>query len=365
MNLSFPLSRGTYYVANGGSGQLTNAHVETLAEHARAYRGQSYAVDIVRLDDRGRRASSFAPSSLSHYASVGDPVLAPCDGRVLQFENDAPDSVPARDGRRMAGNFVLLDCGAAQVFLGHLKQGTVAVRDGEILRAGTRLGAVGNSGNSDEPHLHVHAQAAAAPGATSMFDGEPIPITFYGRPLARNDVVRTAAVPPPTMTETELLYGQLGSTAVALLMLVISVRRRATGLVLFALLFGWASVVNASVALTSPADYLGYAAFVFTDVYRRFIFGFFAQHITVVVLAIAAGQAFIAVALLRGGRWRSAGLAAAVTFLLAIAPFGVGSGLPATLIMALGAGALWGEPVQPRAVIEFVTRQPEMHRRAA
>jgi hypothetical protein len=366
INLSFPLSGGTYYVANGGGGKLANAHIETLADRARAYRGQSYGVDLVRIDDRGFRASVPVPSTLRGYVSVGEPVLAPCDGRVLQAENAAPDTVPPlRDPAHLAGNFVLLECGRAQVFLAHLLQGSVTAQPGHVVRAGTRLGVIGNSGSSDEPHLHVHAQRAAASGAASVLDGAPVPITFDGRPLARNDIVRTAAVPPPAITETELLYEQLVSTIVALFMLVVSIRRRRAGVALFALLFAWAAFTNARVALTSPSVYLEYAAFALSNLYRDFVLGFFAQHVTPLVLTIAAGQAFIAAALLGSRRWRRLGLGGAIAFLVAIAPLGVGSGLPATLIMALGAGALWREPERPRTVIEIVTSGSDIDRRAA
>jgi hypothetical protein len=192
-----------------------------------------------------------------------------------------------------------------------------------------------------------------------------VPVTFYGRALARNDVVRTAAAPQPTMTETALLYAQLGSTIVALFMLIASVRSRTAGRKLFATLFGWAAAINAWTALTSPTDYLGYAGFTVSDLYRGFILGFFGQHITSIVVGIAIGQACIAVALLRGRRWQRVGLTAAIVFLLAIVPLGIGAGVPATVIMALGAGVLWREPATPRAVIELVTTRWETHRRAA
>jgi hypothetical protein len=127
INLAFPLNGATYYVANGGGQPLTNAHVETLAAGKRDYRGQSYAIDVVRIGDRGR---------------TGEPVLSPCNGRVLQVENTAPDMTPpAPDPTRLAGNFVLLDCGAAQVFLGHLKQGSVAVERGQRVQALERIGS--------------------------------------------------------------------------------------------------------------------------------------------------------------------------------------------------------------------------------
>jgi hypothetical protein len=44
---------------------------------------------------------------------------------------------------------------------------------------------VGNSGNSDEPHLHIHAQR---PGVLwDPFKGDPLPMRFEGRFLVRND----------------------------------------------------------------------------------------------------------------------------------------------------------------------------------
>jgi murein DD-endopeptidase MepM/ murein hydrolase activator NlpD len=366
INLSFPLRGGTYYVANGGGGELANAHLKTLSDPAfRDYRGQSYAVDIVRIDDRGLRASGVLPADLKRYASIGEPVLAPCDGTVVTAENAAADMPPpVTDREHLAGNFVFLNCGTAHVLLGHLQQGSVRVQRGDRVAAGQRLGAIGNSGNSDEPHLHVHAQKATL-GTRSLLDARPVPVTFYGRALARNDVVRTTAVPQPTMTETELLYAQLGSTIVALLMLIVSVRSRSAGRKLFAVLFGWAAGTNAWTALASPADYLGYAGLTFSDLYRGFILGFFGQHITPIVVGIAIGQLCIAIALLRDRRWQRIGLAAAVLFLLAIVPLGIGAAVPATVIMALGAGVLWREPATPRAVIELVTTRWETHRRAA
>jgi hypothetical protein len=50
---------------------------------------------------------------------------------------------------------------------------------------GNWLGSVGNSGNTGEPHLHVHAQR---PGpASAPYAGDPLPILFGGRYPVRDD----------------------------------------------------------------------------------------------------------------------------------------------------------------------------------
>jgi murein DD-endopeptidase MepM/ murein hydrolase activator NlpD len=52
------------------------------------------------------------------------------------------------------------------------------------------LGYVGNSGNTDEPHLHIHVQRPGPPSAP--LSGEPRSVTFDGRFLVRNMVVDAA-----------------------------------------------------------------------------------------------------------------------------------------------------------------------------
>ena len=50
------------------------------------------------------------------------------------------------------------------------------------------IGQVGNSGNTSEPHLHIHAQRPAENDA--FLSGEPLPIRLNGRFLVRNDLLR-------------------------------------------------------------------------------------------------------------------------------------------------------------------------------
>lgn len=79
VDLAFPLRGGTYYVISGGSNALMNLHFKTLTdERFHRYRGQSYAVDIVKLNRYGIRSSSPWPRELADYEIFGDAVYAPC-----------------------------------------------------------------------------------------------------------------------------------------------------------------------------------------------------------------------------------------------------------------------------------------------
>jgi Peptidase family M23 len=201
VNLSFPLGPGSYLVVNGGSDIRTNAHLMTLdvgVPRFRAWRGQSYGVDIVKLDAFGFRARGVQPADPKAYAIYGARVLAPCAGQVLTAVDSLPDmQVPEVDREHLAGNHVMLRCvdadsnasphmnSGVEVLLGHLQPGSVQVRAGAPVAVGDWLGSVGNSGNTGEPHLHVHAQRPGPFGAP--LGGDPLPLLFDGRFPVRGD----------------------------------------------------------------------------------------------------------------------------------------------------------------------------------
>ena len=187
IDLALPLRHGTYLVVNGGSVELINAHLMTLSEgRFQAYRGQSYAVDLVRVSERGVRARGLLPRDPTAYAIFGDTVVAPCPGAVVAAEDGNPDMPPPQaDRAHMAGNHVILQCGDMWVVLGHFQRGSVRVARGDVVGTRVAVGLVGNSGNTNEPHLHIHAQRPGL-GDTPL-SGDPIPIRLDGRYLVRND----------------------------------------------------------------------------------------------------------------------------------------------------------------------------------
>jgi murein DD-endopeptidase MepM/ murein hydrolase activator NlpD len=88
----------------------------------------------------------------------------------------------------MAGNHVAINCGEFFLILAHLRQGSIAVAAGDTVKAGDILGQMGNSGNSSEPHLHLHAQRGLPEQA--RLAGEPLWLTIDNRFMVRNDTLR-------------------------------------------------------------------------------------------------------------------------------------------------------------------------------
>lgn len=192
LDLASPMAPGTYLVASGGSRLVVNPHLATLGADTRymAWRGQSYGVDLVQVDGFGRRARASASPNLGDYRIYGQHVIAPCDGTVVGAVDGRPDMVVGlRDSDRtqLAGNHVSLKCGEFEVLLGHLQPGSVRVAVGERVDTGDLIGFVGNSGNTDEPHLHISAQRRVS--GQAPVGGEPVWITIDGAFLVRNDRV--------------------------------------------------------------------------------------------------------------------------------------------------------------------------------
>ncbi|WP_339253580.1 M23 family metallopeptidase [Sporosarcina sp. FSL W8-0480] len=176
IELEFPLRQGTYYVGHGGNSTQMNYH--------HAYESQKFALDILKLNKLGIRASGLYPKDLYKYAIYGDELFSPCNGKVVESRNDLPDLTPPEmNPENPEGNYVALVCEQheATLFLAHMQKGSVKVVEGEEVKTGQLLGKVGNSGNTSEPHLHIHAE----------LDGKGVPITFNDRFLVRNSLVRT------------------------------------------------------------------------------------------------------------------------------------------------------------------------------
>lgn len=148
-------------------------------------------------------------TELTDYGCYGVPVVSPTAAEVVEVHDGEPDMTPGviSDNYEAAeGNFVVLklDTGT-YLLLAHLKQGSVRVKAGDWVAEGQELGRCGNSGNTSEPHIHIHHQrqdprlyplnfAEGLPLYFRDHDGAPMPEggvrVENGKPIATGDLVR-------------------------------------------------------------------------------------------------------------------------------------------------------------------------------
>lgn len=167
---------GPVTVAWGGPTREVNYHVRAAAER--------WAYDlVVKRDGLSFRTDG---GDVTDYYAYGLPVFAPAGGTVRAVSDGEPDSaVGARSLLDGCGNRVVLEVAADEfLFLCHLEPGSVTVAEGERISMGQVVGRVGNSGNSTEPHVHVHLQTT--PGRF----GEGIPLYFHDYRTAGERVAR-------------------------------------------------------------------------------------------------------------------------------------------------------------------------------
>jgi hypothetical protein len=127
------------------------------------------------------------------------------------------------------------------------------------------------------------------------------------------------------------------SNALALILLALSWYKPRGARYAWALLFTAASATNFVVSVSNPMAYVtGYAPLALFGFLRAFIEGWFAQHVQWTVMAIALVQFLISAGFIWGGWARRVAAGVAIAFLLGISMLGLGSGLPAPLIMAAG-----------------------------
>jgi murein DD-endopeptidase MepM/ murein hydrolase activator NlpD len=63
-----------------------------------------------------------------------------------------------------AGNHVVVDIGGGRfAFYAHMQPGSLKVKAGDKVTTGQVLGLLGNSGNTDTPHLHFHVMDGPSP----------------------------------------------------------------------------------------------------------------------------------------------------------------------------------------------------------
>lgn len=133
---------------------------------------ERFAIDYVQLT-KDYRLFTGDPTKLESYAYFGVPIHAVGDGKVVAVVDNLPEQVPSKSPSGLpldqyGGNHVVQDLGDGNyAFYAHLKPGSITVKEGDELKSGQSIAALGNSGNSDAPHLHFHIMDGPDPLASN------------------------------------------------------------------------------------------------------------------------------------------------------------------------------------------------------
>lgn len=143
-----------------------------------------YAIDWKKYGKDGKSWSGDQRDVRAYYA-YGEKTVAVADGTVVVARDGYPDNIPRTPAgfepavpvtmASVTGNRVVIDIGGGQfAYYAHLQPGSVRVKAGERVRRGQWLAAVGNSGDSRQPHLHFqltnHPDVMASEGLPHLFD---------------------------------------------------------------------------------------------------------------------------------------------------------------------------------------------------
>lgn len=197
--IDLPLA-GEWAMVAGGRSRLLSHHYahpsgRDALDFARLVNGQPFAGD---------------PEHHASWHGYGQPVLAAADGTVVTVRDDLADQPIGVFGQGEGNAIVLGISGGRYVVLEHLQQGSALVRAGQSVTRGQRIAAVGNTGNSLSPHLHLQIQDRPSLAShdrevrTFPIAFENTTLTRGGREsapltadLRRGDLIRTHPDPEP------------------------------------------------------------------------------------------------------------------------------------------------------------------------
>jgi murein DD-endopeptidase MepM/ murein hydrolase activator NlpD len=141
------------------------------------------------------------------YFCYNQPIYSVADGTVVAATDGMAENVPHSgthaepiDFDNAGGNHVVVRIALHRYALyAHMRPGTVAVKAGQNVRVGDLLGHVGNSGSSEEPHLHFH------------IDDQPSFLAGNGVPYAFTKGLESGPVEANVSSPTAVTFGAVGA----------------------------------------------------------------------------------------------------------------------------------------------------------
>lgn len=165
--ISSPL-RGSNWLDGDGCCAMSAHRMALNPINGQLWGAERFAIDWVQLDEQNRLFTGPQDQTAS-YAYFGADIHAVADGPVVAVVDDLPEQVPGTNPSGLqldqyGGNHIVQDIGNGNyAFYAHLQPGSLQVSPGDQLSTGQVIASLGNSGNSDAPHLHFHVMSTPDP----------------------------------------------------------------------------------------------------------------------------------------------------------------------------------------------------------
>jgi murein DD-endopeptidase MepM/ murein hydrolase activator NlpD len=168
--------RGEGWVALSGMSNTSGHRRTIVVVNGKARIAQRFATDWVRIGSDGL-AFRGDPAKNTSWSAYGAEVHSAANGTVVDVKDGVPENDPTSDKKAIPitvesapGNYVIVDMGNGYFcFYAHLQPHSIRVKIGDRVKVGAVLARLGNSGNSDSPHLHFHISNGNSPlGAEGM-----------------------------------------------------------------------------------------------------------------------------------------------------------------------------------------------------
>ena len=166
--IAAPLRGSGWVAVNGCCDAITSHRGAVIAVNGKQHAPERFAIDWVQIN-KDRKMFTGDGSKLTSFAFYGDPIYSVADGTVVNIYDNADEQVPLQPAKGLTpadigGNMMVIDIGGgAYAFYAHLQRGSLKAKLGDKVKQGQVLGLLGNTGNTDAPHLHFHLMDGTVP----------------------------------------------------------------------------------------------------------------------------------------------------------------------------------------------------------
>ncbi len=204
-----PPLKGTWIAGDSVSNGKDAAHRRAiLVIDGKPWIAQRYAIDWVQVETVDGKVTTWKgpEDQNASYFCYDQPIFSVADGTVVDASDGMAENVPHSGAHaepitfdNAGGNHAVVRIAPDRyAFYAHMRPGTVQVKVGESVHVGDLIGHVGNSGSSEEPHLHFH------------IDDHPSFLAGHGVPFAFANGLASGPVEADVASPGAVTFGAIG-----------------------------------------------------------------------------------------------------------------------------------------------------------